>query len=104
MRLLVGNSNVVELQNLTNQVTELHDAGATVTLTLFDASGEEVAGEIWPLTMAYDAGEETYRVTMDDEIAIVAGRFYDAEVRAEGSGQEVGKWVVRLRAQERSAC
>jgi hypothetical protein len=101
MRLLVGNSNVVELENLQNNVSGLHDAGATVSLTLYEADGDEVTGEIWPLNMAYDPETLTYRVTMSDGININAGQFYTAVVRAVGSGLEVGKWTIRLRAQER---
>lgn len=104
MRLLVENSNVVELENLRNTVTNLHDAGATVELTLLDSDGMEVAGQIWPLNMAYDAADETYRVTMSDGIDITAGHYYTAIVRAVGSGLEIGKWSVRLKAQDRRAC
>lgn len=106
MRLFVGNSNIVELEELTNTVTELHDDGATVTLTLLEADGDEVDGEIWPINMGYDAGDQTYRVVMSSAIDIVSGRYYTAVVRAVGSavGSPVGMWSVRVRAEDRTAC
>ena len=98
--LYVGNSNVVELQALTNSVTDVVDTGATVTCTIYDSSGTEVTGQSWPAAMAHDAAG-TYRATLDDDIAIIADRAYTVHVDATGTGAEVGHWEVTITAQTR---
>lgn len=89
--LYVGNSNVIELQELTNSVTDVVDEAATVTVTLYDCSGTEVTGQSWPATMTHATGG-TYRVTLDDGIAITVNNKYIAKVDATGVGGQVGHW------------
>ena len=43
-----GNNNVVELTGLKNSITNAIDTGATVNVTIKDASGAEVSGDAWP--------------------------------------------------------
>ncbi len=100
LTLWIDNNNVIELQDLTNSVTEVVDTGATVTVTLQDSSGVEVAGQSWPAAMAHDTGG-TYRVTLDDDLTLIEGRTYKAIVHAVGTGSEIGHWVCDVLARKR---
>lgn len=99
LSLYVDNSNVVELQTLTNSVTGVADTGATVTVTL-KRGDAEVSGQVWPASMAHvSAG--TYRATLDDDIVLVNRREYIAVIDAIGSGGEVGHWEAPVTASTR---
>jgi hypothetical protein len=96
----IGNSNVIELQTLTNSATEVVDTGATVTVTMKDSAGEDVVGDTWPLAMTHvSAG--LYRATMDDGLVLDHHDTYTAFVEAAGSGGEVGHWECDIRAENR---
>ena len=101
MNLYLDNSNVIELRSLTNSATAAVDTGATVTVTLTDAQGNEVSGQAWPASMAHVA-DGTYRATLEDDIAIVAGQIYKAVVSATGSGGQTGKWSCPVIAETRA--
>ena len=96
----VGNSNVVELQTLTNSVTEVADTAATVTVRVTDLDGTEVTGHIWPLNMPHDTGG-TYRVVLDEDLGITVGQRYFVQITATGGSGETGYWECVVRAQTR---
>lgn len=96
----IGNTSVIELQDLTNAVTELPETTATVTVTVYDAAGAQVTGETWPLSMTHiSAG--TYRATLPDDLVLTANRQYVAHVDADISGV-IGHWEKPVRAKVRS--
>jgi hypothetical protein len=100
MNLYLDNSNVIELRSLTNSVTDAVDTGATVTVTVKDASGNEIAGQVWPAAMSHvSAG--LYRATLEDDISITPDRRYTVLVEATGSGGEIGAWSCQVIAQTR---
>jgi len=102
--LLIGNSNVIELRELTNSVTELVDEGASVSVTLYDWADDEVEGEVWPVLMGHDTGG-LYRATLAPTLELTPNLPYYGVVVAEGSGGEIGRWRVPMRARVRtSAC
>ena len=102
LTLYVANSNVVELTDLTNTDTDEFDTGATVTITLYDRDGAEVAGNVWPAGMDYVTGTDaTYRTTLDSDIVIVAGKKYLAVIDAEGSSGQIGHWEADVVAETR---
>lgn len=101
MNIYLDNSNVLELRSLTNSVTNAADTGATVAVTLLDASGAEVAGQTWPVSMSHVSGG-TYRVTLSSTIQLISGHVYTARVDAVGSGGEVGEWNCMLLAVDRA--
>ena len=101
--LYIGNSNVIELQALTNTVTDAVDTGATVTVTITDTADVEVSGQVWPATMSHTSGG-TYRATLEDDIALVARTKYKAVIDVIGSGGEVGKWIVTVVPTDRTGC
>ena len=100
MKLYIDNSNVIELRALTNSVTGVVDTGATVTVTILDASGAEVAGQVWPAAMSHDSGG-TYRATLESDLVFVNAGRYVAKVNAVGSGAEIGEWNCRVIAVDR---
>jgi len=99
--LYVGNSNVIELQALTNSATDAADTGATVNVTLKDKTGAEVTGQSWPAALSHvSAG--TYRATLEDDIAIVNRGRYVAHIDVTGSGSEIAHWEADVTALTRN--
>ena len=84
LSLYVGNSNILEL-TLTDGLTEAAITSGTVVATLLDKDGVEVSGDTWPKTLSH-AGSGVYRATIDESIAIMAGRRYTARITATYSG------------------
>lgn len=105
LTLLIGNSNVLELRTLVNSVTGAYDAGATVSVTLYEADGTtEVTGQSWPASLSHVVeSPETgkYRVTLDSTLAVSENRLYRAVINAVGTGSEVGKWQCDVRPETR---
>ena len=98
----LDNNHCVELQALTNSATSVVDTGATVTVTIKDAGGSDVEGQVWPATMSHVSGG-TYRATLDHDLSLSANRTYYAHVDATGSGGEVGHWELPVHARVRSS-
>ena len=100
-----NNDNIIELRLLTNAVTEVIDGGATVSVTLKDASGVDVAGQTWPTNMPHvgdsNTPEGTYRATLDSTLVLSTKQRYKATVDAVGSGGEVGQWICSVSVVER---
>jgi hypothetical protein len=101
VELYIGNSNVVELQTLTNSVTNVIDTGATVTVTLTDTDGTEVTGQAWPTSMPHASPDGTYRATLEDDLVLVDTKKYIAVVDAIGTAGEVGHWEQKVIAATR---
>lgn len=102
LTLYIGNHNVVELQTLTNVVSGAADTAATVEMTLKDRNGSEVAGQVWPATLAHDTGG-TYRATLDFDLSIKPRKTYIAEISVTGTGGERAYWEVPVQAMSRNA-
>lgn len=95
----VDNTSTVTLSGLQNAITSAYINDATVTLTVLDSDGAEVAGETWPVTMAYIATSNgNYRASID--ATLTAGGKYDAVVNVV-SGDSSANWIVPLTAIER---
>lgn len=101
LTIYIGNTSIIELQNLTNSVTGLAVTNATVVVTLTDGAGDEVSGQTWPVTLTHVAAG-TYRATLENDIDLVAHRNYTATVDATVSGVGVGRWTSTVRAVVRS--
>ena len=69
--LYVNSDNVVEVQSLTDAVSDTVITSATVKVTLKDSDGVNVVGETWPLTMTHVAAG-TYRGTLIDSLSLTA--------------------------------
>lgn len=100
--LYVGNTNVVEVADLHNEVTGAEVNDATVTLTLKDSDGDNVAGETWPLTMAYVTDSDgLYRATLVDTLPLTDNGRYTAEISAVVSGSLKAFWRLDCLAKTR---
>ena len=100
--IFIGNDNSIEWQLLTNTVTGVVDTGAIVSVTLKDASGVNVPGQVWPATMTHSAGG-TYRATLDAALSLTANRKYTAHLDVDGSGGEVGHKEIEAIAKVRTS-
>lgn len=71
----------------------------TVTVTLLDAAGDEVAGETWPLALAYNATRQKWRATLAYDISGIelgAGLVALVEVTTSGSRVAAVREPVRV--------
>lgn len=98
---LKGNSNVLEVQDLKNTVTDLVDTQATVQVTLYDRQGNTVGGQSWPATMVHVA-DGLYRVTLNSALAINYNNRYEAHIEAIGKDGEIGLWETPIMCLKRT--
>ena len=95
--LYVGNDNLLEVTGLKNQAEDTYLNAATVTVTLIDptASPQEVAGETWPLSLAYVSGSDgDYRATLADTLSLSRSTKYVAQISADGGTGLKAYWEV----------
>lgn len=78
--LIVEQGNAPVLQTtLRDAITGLPVNSASVLVTINDAAGSPVAGEVWPLALGYVADSAgVYRLQLDASVALVAGQTYKA--------------------------
>ena len=101
--LYLSNDNLLELNGLRNSTaaTGTYINDATVTVTLKDASDNEVAGETWPLAVGYvSASDGIYRAILQNTLTITAGASYTAEVSADGDSLQAF-WAIAVTAANR---
>lgn len=90
-----NNDNILEVDGLKNDLTGVFLNTATVTVTLKDATGAEVAGDIWPKAMEYlDASNGIYRTTLPYSLVMTAGSRYSAVIAADGGAGLHAEWTV----------
>jgi len=98
----VANTNILELRGLQTAVDDAYVNNATVTVTIKDDCGSNVAGQTWPATMTYvSASNGDYRVIVSSAVQIKAGKKYFAEISATGGASEIGFWRYPFRPQTR---
>lgn len=98
----VGNTNLLELIGLTDQITDQFINDATVTGTIVDSEGNEVDGVVWPLSMPYVSGSDgDYRASVSDDAEFIAGNCYIAQVTATKTGDVIGYWAYHFTPLER---
>jgi hypothetical protein len=104
LTLYMGNDMALELQDLTDAVTDTVQSNATVTVTLQDESGVSVSGQTWPATMAAVVGTPgAYRVTLPAALAVIAEARYIAVIGVVTSGNVHGRWEAPVVASTRTA-
>lgn len=75
---------------------------ATVTVTLLDSAGEEVAGETWPISLSYVAESDgKYQGILDDAIELQNGENYTLAVDVV-DGESKGHWELAVKAVTRT--
>lgn len=79
--------NFVRVKNLSNETTGVIVNNATVTCTVVDRLGAEVAGQVWPLALTYQAASNgVYIGEIQDSAALIVGATYIARITALGAG------------------
>lgn len=97
----LGNTSIIELQSLTNSVTDAAITNATVTARIVDNTGASVSGQTWPLTLTHvSAG--TYRGTIENDIGISLDKIYTAIIDADVSGVGAARWEVPVTTADRT--
>lgn len=95
LTLFVSNTMRVEVEGLgafsaVNSFDYINDA--TVTVTIVDSTGTEVAGETWPVTLSYEsASNGNYSGVVSKDIAVSDGDLLTAKLTVT-SGSNVGYW------------
>lgn len=84
-KILVGDSNVLELVRLRDTVSGSLLVGATVQATLKTTAGVNVTGMTWPVTLA-EIEPGRYRAILSPSLVVVAGTQYTAHVTATKAG------------------
>lgn len=103
--LLDLNTNTIELQGVEDE-DGAAVTGATVTVTMYDASNVAVVGQSWPTTMSYVTGSATgtngatYRARISAAITWDRTQLYTADVTAT-SGGATGRWKPVVRVEPR---
>jgi hypothetical protein len=81
----IGNSNVIEVDDVKNSITGIADEAATFEVTLVDSSGTEVVGQVWPVNIPHVA-DGLYRATLSPNLVMTPLRNYTAIIAGTGSG------------------
>ena len=103
MPVFVANSNLLELTGLRSEVEDAFIDDASVTVTIYDAADEEVAGETWPLTMDYTSGSDgDYSAIISEDVEFTAGATYYAHIEADGGDGRVGHWEFKFKPKTRT--
>ena len=76
--LLINSSNVIELNPLTNPLTDpVYVNDASVTVTILDSAGAELVGVAWPQALPYVAASDgIYRETFAPFTELKEGETY----------------------------
>lgn len=97
------NDTIIEVAELRSGVTGNYLDLATVTVTLKDSDGAEVAGASWPMAMTYVAGSNgKYRATLPASLSTVKRASYTAVVDASAGAGLEAKWEIPVVCQQRS--
>jgi len=101
-RLYTGNTNVVEIDQLKNDIDNIYlDNNAVVQLTVYDGVNE-MAGQVWPVTMSYIGADGLFRVLLNSSLAFVHRKEYKLVVTSTDAGSGLdGQWSDIVTAYDR---
>lgn len=103
MTAFVANTNIIELRFTRGAIEDQFVNDATVSVTVKDAAGANVAGVTWPVAMPYVAASDgVYRAIIPHDAALVAGRQYTAEISVDAGENRVGFWRYVFRPLDRT--
>lgn len=101
--LYIGNDAILELRGLENDLTGQFLNAATVTATLTDATGTQIAGAAWPMTLAYVAASDgTYRATLPYTLALTPNEKVTAAISVDAGSGLRAFWALEFVARRRS--
>lgn len=102
LSLYVGNDMMIEVEGLTNEATGQIVNDAAVAVTLLDTQGNQVGGQVWPLTMGYVAETDgIYRATLADTLGVVVNTRYLARITADAGSGRRSEWDIDVLASRR---
>jgi hypothetical protein len=103
MSAFCANTNVIDLIGLHAELDGSFINDATVTVTIRDAAGVDLAGA-WPLAMTYvPASTGNYRALQSAALPFVAKASYVAIIDANGGSNRTGHWEFHFKPVDRSA-
>ena len=98
----VANTNILELLELKDSVNDTFINDATVTAVLVDLAGVEIAGQSWPVTLAFVLGSNgDYRATISELVKLIKDTEFIFKITATKAGVGVGFWKFRFVAETR---
>jgi len=98
----IGNTNMIELRGLRDELSGEYINDATVTVTIRDLTGTEMDGQQWPATMPYvDGSRGIYRVPIVHSVPFTKDTNYIATITASAAGGTRGEWGMPLLARTR---
>lgn len=95
------NTNLIVLDALRDALSGAPITNAGVTCTLYNAIGDEVAGQAWPLAMVHQ-GNGVYVGTLEPTLDLSEHERYMAVIRAD-AGSLRGRWEITRVARRRTA-
>lgn len=95
-----SNDHILELRGLKNELTGAALTSATVTVTLVDSEGAEVAGDTWPKPMTHVA-DGTYRCTLVYGLTLAVDGRYTAQITANAGAGLRARWDMECVARDR---
>lgn len=99
------NTHLLRADELADETTDeyLNDNVVDVVGRIQDADGQDLTGEIWPLTMTYVAGSNgRYEVTVSHQVEVAAGDIIYVVVVATDSEGHQGHWKQKRLVADRS--
>jgi hypothetical protein len=98
MTAFVANTNNLELLGLQNASNGAYVNDATVSVTVKDASGTNVVGENWPISMNYVSGSNgDYRCVLIDTLSFSPGMTYTANISVNAGANRIAFWSYDFR-------
>lgn len=99
-----ANTNILECRDLKAELDGTAINDATVTVTVKDFDGVELAGATWPRAMNYIPGSEgNYRVYFSEALPFQAKQSYIAFIDADGGANRFGHFEFHFKPLVRAA-
>lgn len=96
------NDTLLEVSGLSDEATDAYINNATITAVVKDKDGAQVAGQSWPLTLAYVAASDgDYRGVLEDTLAVEIGDSLMAEVTIDGGSGRKAFWRMPVKVRQR---
>jgi hypothetical protein len=96
--MFVANTAVLDVIGLRAELQDEFINSATVTVTIKDSIGIELAGASWPLAMPYVTGSNgNYRAFLSSALPFISKHNYVAIIDASDGANRVGRWELHFR-------
>lgn len=97
MTVFVANSNILELLGLKSSVDSTFINDAVVGVTIKDNNELAVAGQVWPLALAYVASSNgNYRCILPSVLSLDPDREHTAYIEVTAGAGRTGHWEYKF--------